>query len=75
MPIDIAVSKGIAMTSIAASLAASASGRYLSWGVIHISVTNALIILAMVVVFVLALVLPFPGHGDDEVTPGGRGSS
>jgi hypothetical protein len=42
------------------------SGHYLDWGVISISVTNALIIVAMVVVFVLALVLPFPrGHHDD----------
>jgi hypothetical protein len=38
----------------------SASGHYLTWGVIQISLTNALIVLAMVVVFVLALVLPFP---------------
>ena len=41
------------------------SGHYLVWGVISISVTNAAIILAMVVVFVLALVVPFP-HGRDD---------
>jgi hypothetical protein len=41
------------------------TGHYLDWGVISISVTNALIIGAMVVVFVLALVVPFP-HGHDE---------
>ena len=47
--------------------AASESGRYLHWGVIDVSVTNALIILAMIVVFVLALVIPFGrGHGGDE---------
>ena len=39
------------------------AGHYLHWGVISISLTNALIIVAMVVVFVLALLLPFP-HGD-----------
>ena len=44
------------------------AGRYLDWGVISISVTNAAIIVAMVVVFVLALVLPFP-HGRDESPP------
>jgi hypothetical protein len=42
------------------------SGHYLDWGVISISVTNAAIIVAMVVVFVLALVVPFPhDRGDD----------
>ena len=41
------------------------SGHYLVWGVISISVTNAAIIVAMVVVFVLALVVPFP-HGRDD---------
>ncbi len=47
------------------------AGRYLHWGVISISVTNALIILAMIVVFVLALVVPFGRrHGTGE----GRGS-
>ena len=46
-----------------------AAGRYIDWGVISISVTNAAIIAAMVVVFVLALVLPFPHHrGDDDST-------
>ena len=36
------------------------AGKYVDWGVIHVSDTNLLIILTMVVVFVLALVLPFP---------------
>ena len=39
--------------------------HYLHWGVIQISLTNFLIIVAMVVIFVLALVLPFPGGKDD----------
>ncbi len=38
------------------------AGRYIDWGVIQISVTNLAIILAMVILFVLALVVPFP-HG------------
>ena len=38
---------------------------YLHWGVIQISLTNFLIIVAMVVIFVLALVRPFPGSRDD----------
>jgi hypothetical protein len=53
---------------------AHAAGRYLHWGVVQISLTNFLIIVGMIVVFVLALVLPFPGgrrpveqeHDDDR---------
>ncbi len=41
----------------------SHTGHYLHWGWIQISVANALVILAMVVVFVLALLIPFrPGR-------------
>jgi hypothetical protein len=36
-------------------------GVYLNWGVIHISVANLVVIIAMLVVFALALFLPFPG--------------
>lgn len=42
-----------------------AAGHYLHWGVIQISVTNLVVIAVMVLVFVLALVLPFPGGHDD----------
>ncbi|MGV8978565.1 MAG: hypothetical protein ACOH17_11020 [Cellulomonas sp.] len=38
------------------------AGRYISSGVIQISVTNVVIIGLMLLVFVLALVLPFPGR-------------
>ena len=50
-------------------LAANPSGNYISWGVISISVTNLMIILAMILLFILALFLPFPGGhdgGDDQ---------
>jgi hypothetical protein len=48
-------------------LFADAAGRYVSSGVIQISVTNLAIIATMIVVFILALVLPFPGrHHDDR---------
>jgi len=47
-----------------------AAPHYLQWGVIQISLTNFLIIVAMVVVFVLALVLPFPAGRDEEQRPG-----
>ena len=39
------------------------TGHYLHWGVIQISVANLVVIVTMVVVFVLALVLPFPNGG------------
>jgi hypothetical protein len=35
------------------------AGRYLTWGVLSISVANALVIASMLVVFVLALLVPF----------------
>jgi hypothetical protein len=37
-------------------------GTFLHWGVIQISVANLFVIILMLVVFVLALVLPFPGR-------------
>ena len=37
-----------------------AAGRYVHWGVVSISVANLLIVVIMLVVFVLALLLPFP---------------
>jgi hypothetical protein len=52
---------------ISATASVHAAGKYLNWGVIQISLTNFLIIVAMIVVFVLALVLPFPrGREGDE---------
>lgn len=39
----------------------SGTAYYLHWGVIQISLTNFVIIVMMVVLFALALVLPFPG--------------
>jgi hypothetical protein len=35
-------------------------GDYIHWGFIQISVANFVVIVAMVVVFVLAILLPFP---------------
>ncbi len=47
-----------------------AAGKYISWGVVSISLTNFLVIVAMVVVFVLALVVPFP-HDHEPPADGG----
>jgi hypothetical protein len=35
------------------------TGHYLHWGFIQISVANAVVIALMVVVFILAIVIPF----------------
>jgi hypothetical protein len=40
--------------------------HFLHWGVVQISLTNFIIIVVMVVIFVLALVVPFP-HGKSDV--------
>ena len=37
----------------------SKTGHYLHWGFIQLSVANAIVILTMVVVFALAVVIPF----------------
>ncbi|HYO86171.1 MAG TPA: hypothetical protein VES01_06915 [Dermatophilaceae bacterium] len=39
---------------------------YLDWGWLGISVTNLVIVLVTVAVFVLAVLLPFPHHDKDE---------
>ena len=52
---------------VATAAVLGGAGHFLHWGWISISLTNALIIAAMVVVFVLALLLPFPGG--DEAQP------
>ena len=36
------------------------SGHYIHWGFIQMSVANFVVIVLMVVVFVLAILLPFP---------------
>ena len=37
---------------------------YFHWGFIQISLPNLVVIGVMLLIFVLALVLPFPGHAD-----------
>ena len=36
------------------------TGRYVHWGFIQLSVANLVVILLMIVVFILAILLPFP---------------
>ena len=47
---------------VALAQSTSAVGIYLTWGVFDIQLGNLIVILVMLVLFVLALVLPFP-HG------------
>jgi large-conductance mechanosensitive channel len=51
----------------ALSVVTESAGRYVHWGVFLISVTNLLVVVAMVFLFVLALVVPFPSrHGSQS---------
>jgi hypothetical protein len=47
---------------------AFAAGKYIHWGVVSISVTNFLVIVGMIVIFALALVVPFPGARSHQDT-------
>ena len=49
----------------ALSIVAEPAGRYVHWGVVLISLTNLLVIVAMIIVFILALVVPF-GSGKKQ---------
>jgi hypothetical protein len=40
-------------------------GHFLRWGVIQISLANLVVIALMLIIFALALVLPFPGAERD----------
>ena len=55
----------IAMSRVlAAPVNLNRSGHYVHWGVIQISVANLTVIVIMVVLFALALLLPFPTKRD-----------
>jgi hypothetical protein len=42
-------------------------GTYIHWGFIQLSVANFVVIVLMIIVFVLAIVLPFPRRkGEDQ---------
>jgi hypothetical protein len=42
------------------------TGKYLHWGVIQLSLANLVVVAIIVVLFVLAVLLPFPGRSSDE---------
>jgi type IV secretory pathway component VirB8 len=45
-------------------LALDAPATYLNWNFILISIPNLLMIVGMVVVFVIAMMAPFPSHAE-----------
>jgi hypothetical protein len=49
-----------------------APATYLSWGFILISIPNLLMIIGMIVVFIAALIVPFPHRGRPPVSRGPR---
>lgn len=53
----------ISQSLLATLINLGGSGKYIHWGFIQISVANLVVILLMIVVFVLAILLPFPRHG------------
>lgn len=60
-------SPGKKVTVISAlSFVTDPAGQYVHWGVIQISVANLAIILVMILVFILALVVPFPTHDEQD---------
>lgn len=41
-------------------------GTYLGWGTFQIQLGNLVVIIVMLVLFILALLLPFPGNRGDK---------
>jgi hypothetical protein len=54
-------------SAVAAPVNLNHTGHYLHWGVVQISVGNLVVIGVMILLFLLALFLPFPkgGRSDD----------
>ncbi len=50
---------------LAALVNLNGGGTYIHWGFIQISLANLIVILLMIVVFVLAILLPFPRRKRD----------
>jgi len=50
-------------------------GRYIDWGFIQLSLANLLVIASMLVVFILAIILPFPHSSTARGAPNVRPES
>jgi uncharacterized membrane protein len=54
-------------TLVGALINLNGNGHYIHWGFFQMSVANFVVIVLMIVVFVLAILLPFPRRkGDDR---------
>ena len=51
---------------LAALVNLGGAGKYVHWGFIQMSVANLVVIILMIVVFVLAILLPFPKRKGDR---------
>jgi hypothetical protein len=47
-------------TLLGALINLNGNGRYIHWGFIQLSYANFVVIVLMIIVFVLAIILPFP---------------
>jgi hypothetical protein len=54
------------MPLLADAIDLNGPGHYVHWGVIQISVANLVVIGVMIVLFLLAIFLPFPGRRRDR---------
>lgn len=58
-----------AITSLTAPVAPinlNGSGHYFNWGIIQVSAANLIVLTIIVLAFVAALALPFPGGRADD---------
>ena len=62
------------LAMLTAASSSGGAGLYVDWGVVHVSVANLLIVILMLVTFVVALLIPFPGRGE-EWAPAPRGNA
>lgn len=47
---------------VAALIPLDQAGHYIQWGWVQISVANFVVVLLMIITFVAALLIPFPGR-------------
>ena len=59
---------------LAAAVNLSRPGRYLHWSVFTVSVANLALVAVMIIIFGLALYLPFPGRDGTEESGAGSGA-
>ena len=53
-------------TLLGALINLNGNGRYIHWGFIQLSYANFAVIVLMIIVFILAIVLPFPKRKRDD---------